>query len=440
MACSYPNAACYYIAPFQKQARELIWANHRIQDFFRPKVDPRTGLTPQGYNLKEANQIFEELWDKYILKVNDSEMRIVFRNNSFIKLDGSDNYAAYRGVNPHAIGYDEFKDFHPKFHEGMDPNLATHNAPLLAIGTPPDGSENNAENFEALADYCKNDPDSFYQNKTTYANPYISRDFLEKKRLQLISSGKSDEWEREYMAKRIRSGQKTIFPTFEPPNEDTGVKHTRHVRPESELQSEVMKHYKDWERYYIFDPASASCFGGLYICFHRYDRRVRVLSDIYEKDKAKMKSTAIMDKAIEQLNDRGVIVPDVRMVYDYAATWFYNDIVYNENYEDVSLEPCEKDIKTKKDKISMIRDLLDMGVIKVGDNCTGLIHELTVYKTDDNNKILKEDDHLIDCLRYALNAEHYSLDEVPHETIDDGRRGYSLEEEIDGQSNVSGHV
>ncbi len=122
-----PGSACYYLAPFQKQAREILWANRRMP-YFGPA--------------------------KYVAKVSDQEMRITFKNGSFIKCDGSDNYEAYRGITPKGpCIYEEFKDFRPEFHEGFEPNLAAHGSPLIIIGTPPETDDNQ---FCRLGDYIKN--------------------------------------------------------------------------------------------------------------------------------------------------------------------------------------------------------------------------------------------------------------------------------------------
>ena len=107
-AFTFPRSENYYFAPYMKQAREIMWASRRIQDF-GPK--------------------------DWIESINNTEMRITFKNGSFIKLDGSDNVDAYRGVKPKGLTiYDEFKDFRPEFHEAYDPNRAAFNSPLLIIG------------------------------------------------------------------------------------------------------------------------------------------------------------------------------------------------------------------------------------------------------------------------------------------------------------------
>jgi len=75
-ALTIPNGQFYYIAPYYNQASELIWKPGRLQNFL-------------GNNR-----------DVYIEDFHETDKRVVFKNKSFIKLIGSDNYEAGRGLNP----------------------------------------------------------------------------------------------------------------------------------------------------------------------------------------------------------------------------------------------------------------------------------------------------------------------------------------------------
>jgi len=395
-ALSFPNAACYFIAPFQKQARELIWANNRLQNFFMPLVDPKTKRTHKGHTILESHQIMEELNEKYGVKVNDSEMRIRFGNGSFIKLDGADNHQAYRGVNPHLIVYDEFKDHHPKFHTGMEPNLATYEAPLIIVGTPCEGDEPNEKSFNSIADYAKLADDQSYFQLPTAINPHISKKWLKDKRRELFAKGEDDKWYREYCALRVKAGQKSIFPMLD--------KET-HTIPEKEMLSIYGKHRKDYDIYCGFDPASSSTFAVVLIAIHKYNKRILVLDEIYETDKAQMSTRPIWIKTQKLLSKWNIREEDVRFIYDYAAAWFANEVADKFN---VGLEPCYKDIgKNKEKRLSLIKDCLllkDCFLINrdtVRDDYTegsGLFWEMQNYRVDDKGKIPKENDHAIDCI------------------------------------------
>lgn len=404
ICAAIPNAAAYFIAPLLKQAKELVWANNRLQHFFLPNLDPKTGLTVGGRDKKEATLVYEHMKAKYYKSnPNNTEMRQRFLNESFYKLDGSDSYEAYRGVNPHVIVYDEFKDHHPKFHDGMEPNLATYNAINVVVGTPPEGDEPNAQGFYNLAELAKRSPRGAYFNYSSYENPHISKDWLDQKKEELLMLDKEDTWLREYMAKRVRGGSRSIFPMLEVPEKEKP--HTAHVRPHKELDLIRKKHRKDWDYFFCFDPASATTFGCLFIAINRIDKRVLVLDEIYEQKKAQMHTTSIMERALEIIKEHSVLYEDVRLIYDNAATWFSNEVADKYGY---SLEPCMKDVKSKEVRLNLIKELLIFKYCKISDRCLNFLKEMEGYRVDEKGKIPKENDHLIDCFRYILAACYYN--------------------------------
>lgn len=424
-ALSNPNSSCYYIAPFQKQAKELVWANGRIQNFFLPLVDDVTGLTHAGHNREEAYKIFEELEEKYGVKRNDSEMRIKFANGSFIKLDGADNHQAYRGINPHIIAYDEFKDHHPKFHTGMDPNLATFDAPLIVVGTPPEGDEDNEEQFVSLANYSSSASHGAYFNFPTYINPHISLTFLKRKKEELISRGEDDKWFREYMARRVKSGSRNIFPMLEIP-EKKGI-HTKHVYTKEWIKNKFFKRKKDFDIFMGYDPASSSVFAILLVAINRYTKEILILDEIYETKKKDMSTGVIFPKSLKLLEEWNIVQDDVRYIYDNAAAWFSNEVAYSYGFQ---LEPCMKDIKNKESRLSLIKDSLIRGYFYASEECTKFLWEMENYRVDESGRIPKENDHAIDTFRYILSNAYYN--EVPMEMPDTSsdRRGYRIEEEF----------
>lgn len=432
-----PNSAVYYIAPLQKQARELIWANNRLQNFFKPKVDPVTKRTHKGHTESESAQIYAELCEKYGVKYNNTEMRISFSNGSFIKLDGSDQYEAYRGINPHLMLYDEFKDHHPKFHIGMDPNLATHQAPLVIVGTPPVGEDTNEKQFIELADDFSQEEDASYYNYTSYSNPHISKEWLDKKKEELYRRSRGDEWEREYMARRIKAGSRAMFPMLEYPRPKEGIYHTRHCRPHAEILNLLQKRHKDWEYFLGFDPGSTSTFGVLLGAFNSFTRQGVWIDCIYEKKKEEMTTRKIYPKALELLQGLPVLEEDVRKLYDHAAAWFNNEVIDN---FDEALEPCSKDIK--KDKMANVRligDMLIYGYWVASEKCGPLFEEMKNYRTDEEGKLPKKNDHLIDIERYILNAANYTM--VPDAPLgQETFRSVSMENEFKSGFKKRGEV
>jgi hypothetical protein len=430
-----PYAAGYFIAPLLKQARELVWENNRLQNFFLPNLDLNNPmLTVGGHPRDDQIAIFNQLKNKYYKGLpNNSEMRQRFNNGSFFKLDGADSYEAYRGVNPHVIVYDEFKDHHPKFHKAMDPNLATYNAILFVVGTPPEGDEANAQGFYDLAKIAQNDPDGAYFNFTSFDNPHISSKWLEKKKKQLFLVGRDDEWWREYMAKRIRGGSKAIFPMYQSVDFDEDVErvYTDHVRPDIEIRNEVLKHYKDWDYVMSFDPASSSTFAVLFLAIHKRTKQIRALGEIYETKKGQMGTKKIYPKAMELIDSWGILQDDVRKIYDNAAAWFAQEVA--DNFGD-NLEPCLKSLKKKDFGLNLMKDIFAFHYYKGSDECPNLNNEISGYRVDEKGKIPKENDHLIDNFRYALSNTHYNSvpEKESQKESESGRRGFTPDQDMAG--------
>ena len=101
-----PGSTCYYITPELSHGREIVWHNGRISQFARERDD--TGrIVPGG----------EEPIKKYVKHVSNVDSRVTLKNNSTIKIVGSENWAAANGLTPDFVVYDEFKVFHPMFHK-----------------------------------------------------------------------------------------------------------------------------------------------------------------------------------------------------------------------------------------------------------------------------------------------------------------------------------
>ena len=404
-AMTRPFSAVYYIAPYAKQARELIWANSRLQNFL-VVVDPKT------------HSRSTRISDKYIASINNTEARVTFKNGSFIKLDGADNYTAYAGINPHFIGYDEFKDFHPKFHEVMEPNLATYKAPLLIVGSPPETEDNQ---FTKLADSIKEDLDGAYFNRPTSDNPHIDPAYLAKMKKRLTDRREFDIWLREYEARRVKSGRNHIFPMFDRAqhvvNYDVAVAGIRHQ----------IRHY---DLFVTADPASTSCFAVLFTAIHKYTKRVTHLMELYTKDTRRMTARQMWEQ-IRPIMDTVMYNPEFwAKTSDEAAAWFANEVLDITEGE-IYFAPTHKSMNKKENGISLIKDQMLYGFWECTDRCTNLISEIENYVRDDEGRIPKENDHLIDDMRYTNAAAHYSAIPLEEEiSAEPTRRGHTIDSDL----------
>lgn len=374
----------YYFSPFQNQSREILWASGRVQ----------------GFGPKE-----------WIKAINIQEMRITFVNDSFIRLAGSDNVDAFRGVKPRGLTvYDEFKDFRPEFHDAYDPNRAAHNSPLFIIGTPP----THEGQFTALAADFEKDPAKRFYRFSTYDNPHIDREWLERKKAQLYAIGEGDKWEREYMANFVRGGANSVFPML---SDDI-------VIPHEELMSKLYRDRRKLDWFCWYDPAGSSCFATLFVAINRYSKTIYCLDELYLKDQKSMTVGNVGGVSLEMMHDLCEEV-EWREGYDEAESWFRNEMldIYQRH-----LEPSQKKRTDKMSGIGLIKDAMISNRFFISDRCKNLFWEMDHYAKDESGKIPKGNDHLLDCLRYVLDAAFYSIVDHDEPVLPDPEemmRGYT---------------
>jgi hypothetical protein len=371
IAKTFPGVPCYYIAPLQNQAREIVWADPRLKTF-----GPAEWLQPGSKG------------------INESEMRLRLTNESFIKVDGSDNFNKYRGPKYKICVYEEFKDHRPEFRKAMTPNASVLNGIDLYIGSPPDRDCD----YTVIAEEHKTDPDKFFYRAPTWQNPVISRQWLFKEKSRLYLRGEGDVWEREYAARYVKGGASKIFPMLK-----GSMK-----KPHNELMNKIYRDRRKLHWYIWSDPAGATCFAVLFVAINPYTKKIYVLDEIYEKDQAEMTVNRIGKRILskrEELYDN----PDIWMLgYDEAETWFSNEWI--ENFpEEEGLQPSHKHLNDKEHGLGLIKDIMLSGLLEVSDRCKWFYWELDNYIKDKNGRIPKKNDHLLDDFRYILGAEGYTL-------------------------------
>lgn len=410
-ALTRPNGQFYYIAPFYNQAAELLWKPQRLQNFM-------------------GNHSH-----KYIADIAETDRRITFKNGSFIKLVGSDNYEAGRGLNPDGAVIDEFKDIDYRFYTGFEPNLLAKKAPILIVGTPPDTFDHF---FVRTEEDFKLDPRGAYFKKPTYTNPYIDKEELDLERKAAEAKGELPKFMREIMAEIVPGGALSIFPMFQSPMVDAAGKfvgETSHVKSAAILEAKISRNYKDYSFYCAFDPGSSVCFGVLFMAVNKYNKQVIILDEIYEKNRNLTTGKLIYPRAVK-IMERYAPVAKWQKVYDYAASWFQVEI---NNEFGVALMPCTKDVNKKDVALSVIKDFMlaeddaKEKLFIVSDKCEKLIWEAANYATDEEGRIPKINDHLMDCLRYNFNSA--GLHTVPKErrSKSEDIRSWSREDYLDDE-------
>jgi hypothetical protein len=355
----------YYIANQANQAREIIWSNRRIQDFLPKNL--------QDKYLVESNRRFQEV-----------DMRVRFKNGSFVKLDGADNFNKYAGINPHGVVYDEYKDHRPEFDSVMRPNLATNQGQLLVVGTPPDVQDHHFWRLKKEVE----ENDGAYFNFPTWANHHISREWLKKEKAKYISRDEVHLWLINYEAQFARSGEKFIY---------YSLMKDSHRITHAQMLSIISKRSKDWEFVVTADPAASSCFAVLLSAYNKYSKQCFHLDEIYETKQSELTVRKIWSRINAMVKDAGIDINKVDLVYDEAETWFANEML---NEFGCSWIKTHKSQNDKESGITLIKDQLIEDKFTYSERCVHLHSEMSNYAKDKNGKIKKENDHLLDDVRY----------------------------------------
>lgn len=391
----------YLVAPWYKQAREIYFASGRLPNF-GPK--------------------------KYIKKVYRHEARVVFQDNSFIKLEGSDNPDIHRGIIAGFLVFDEFKDFHPLFWPAMRPNLLKYKDwQILAIGTPPENDVTDAQRcYINLVEECQSQERNFWCRSPASDNPHIDLQELETIKQILIARGEEDVWQREYEGLFVKGGKNAIFPMFS---------EAEHVFDHKDLMVEVEARRGAIEWHTIADPGTRVCFGQLFIGHDKETGNVFVLDELYEKDQGR-NTVDLMFKQEQAIITEFFPHPEDWMyTYDEAALWFANERSSQEDFFHDGRQhgwmPTSKgrmasQVGELKPGLAIVKDMLLYKKLKISRRCKNLIWEIKSYIKDETGQIPKANDHLLDPLRYFIFRSGYTLGDVRKLDLKQRRRQHIL--------------
>ena len=188
-AMEKPNRVIYFCYPTIALGIEVLWEEQRLQ-----RCDRKDDL----------------MRDKYVAKTDDSRHIVWFTNGSYMKLIGTWSEARGRGTQPDLLVVDEIQDCSGDYLDAMDPNLAAKDGRCVMSGTPP----RKRNHFYEWWDRIGNNPRGRLFKFTSYDNvalPHL-REWLDRKKIELIKAGKEDEWLREYMAEDCFSNAERVLP------------------------------------------------------------------------------------------------------------------------------------------------------------------------------------------------------------------------------------
>jgi PBSX family phage terminase large subunit len=396
-ALTRPNSQVYIIGPLSVTQREIVFSSGLLM-----------GMIPR----------------KYLSDYNKTEARVTFTNGSFIKVLGADNPETLRGIRASLATVDELKDIKKEVIDIITPTLIDEDAPLILCGTPPEVAEHP---FWEFVQEAKDSPDWAYYHGTSYDNPHLKKEVLDKERAAYTKRGDEDVFAREFLAQYVPGGKRAVFPMLTP----------AHVLPWTALWNRIQRTAHQWTYYVTLDPGTASCFAATIHAINPYRGLLYVMDEVYEQQQNETSIGKIWPRIATKM--RELYVPEFdeapwTVTVDEAATWARNELL---DQFDVASMPTTKAAHRKSDGISVIKDLLRTNSkMLLSDRCVNTYKEMAAYMLDRQGHYVKKNDHAIDTLRYTLAAANYSFQESdapnPREPVpeDERKRAYTVEEDL----------
>ena len=353
-----PDARVAYIAPTYQQARDIAW------DMLVKRVEPIAD------------------------KINESRLEITLKNmkegTSKIVLRGWESVDTLRGQAYDLLIPDEIammRNFWAGWQEVLRPTLTDRKGSAMFISTP--------KGFNHFYELCNiNDPDWAHFHFTTYDNPHIPVEEIEDAKRLLPE----DVFAQEYMAD-FRKQQGLVYKEF---------MRDRHIVDTEPEEGKVIEYVAGVDFGYTNPTAvihiKKDMNGNWWIVdeWYRIGQSEEQIADyIFSCNFNKVYADPESPSAIAALTKRHIHVSEVVKNKDSVVNG-----------------------------ISQVRTLFKQGKIKIHRRCVNLISELESYsypeKKPDKNEPevpIKEHDHALDALRYAIMTSNPVRHLDPHDRI-----------------------
>lgn len=358
-ATKHKDSITWYVAPSYRQAKEIMWS--MLKD-----------LVP-----KDA-----------IESKNASELKIELVNGSEIVLKGANNPDSLRGVRIDLCVFDEcaFIDKWDDAWKVIRPTLMDSQADVWFVSTP-----NGFNHFKNLAENRRDDKDIFnpddfgYHHYTSYDNPYIPKEEIDRAKEEMDENSFAQE-----MLGEFRKMKGLIYKAF---SRDTHM-------------VEVPKLDSNWTYTRAIDFGFAHKTALIYFAINSTGTEIYAYDGIYQSDLTMQDIAAAV-----KIKDSGKTITNP--VADSAQPMFIEELAR----EGVHFNPVEKGPDSVKNGITRVAELLkvraDTGkpTLMFNKNLNWIADELETYRWMENrtrNVIkeapLKRMDDAADSIRYfAMN-------------------------------------
>lgn len=338
-------------------------------------VTPTYGMAEDIY---WQNAFTKLLQSPFVKSVNKTKHEVVLVNDSIIALRSAENPERLVGVPLRSLVVDEVakvRNWSMVWDKSLRPTLTDYKAPALFISTP--------QGYNHYYDlFCKQDIDEDYESfkYTSYDNPYISSDEIDKAKSELDE----DSFNQEYMAE-FKKFTGLVYKDFS---------REKHVIEPIELQSD-WTYYRGIDFGFIHPTATVFCAvdkdGILYLFDSIYKTQLNtpdLALLIKQKSAGQLYTMTVGDSAqasdIAELNKYGISVRPVSKTSGTGVDW----MTY---------------------RIRRVTELLREGKIKIFSNNIAVIDEFESYQYYEANRDgyirevpMKMNDHALDALSYVV--------------------------------------
>lgn len=341
-----------YVAPTYQQARDIVWETLK-----------------------------REMLPIVVGKPNESRLEMTVRTmrggTCILMLRGWEAIETLRGQSIDFIVLDEvamYRNFWRTWQEVIRPCLTDRKGDAMFISTP-----KGFNHFYDLYNLQETDPDYKSFQFTTYDNPHIPVEEIEKAKNELTE----DRFYQEYMAD-FRKMEGLVYKEFD---------REQHVIDKTEFERNLPAFFQ-WNEFILgVDYGFTNPAAVLHIYKDSADCYY-VLDEFYERGRTDI-----------EVNEYVAPLKANKVYPDPAAAGAVSDL----RKRGVNVRDVVKGADSIKNGINRVRELFKAGKLKIASNCVNTITELETYsypdKKPDKNEYedpIKENDHAMDALRYAI--------------------------------------
>lgn len=348
-AVTTKNARVAYIAPTYQQARDIAWEQLKAR-----VVDLKADVNESRLEIEVPNK---------------------FNGTSKIFLRSWDNVETLRGQAFHLIILDEvasMKNFSTGWNEVLRPALTDHEGRAMFISTP-----KGFNHFYDLFGMEAKDEDYKSFNFKTSDNPHIPPKEIDKARAELTEDRFAQEYEADF-----RKTEGLVYKEF------TRVAHTYKELPPN---TQIVKR-----------------FGGHDFGTNNPCASITILKD---KDARYYVSDEWYKKGMTDAQQADY-VSALKWEECFPDPASASGILEMRN-RGINVREVIKNADSVRNGIATVIELLKTGRLKIHESCVNLIWEFETYaypekKQDrnENENPIKENDHALDALRYALTMDN----------------------------------